>query len=497
MDNPKHGNDDKNIARRSVKAAGWVMVVQFTDQFSHLILGIVLARLLSPDDFGIIGMIAIFWAISRVFINGGFAEALIQRKTITDTELCSVFYYNVFLSLLCCGLMIFFAPVIAKCYGQPILSRTICVSAWALPVAALTSIQRVLLSRQLKQFYVTISTLISYLLSIAIAILIAWKGGGVWALVWQKFLATVFSSFFIFAVVRWIPRYRFSLKALGSLFGYGSKLMIASLLDAVFGNLDSALIGKFYKADTLGFYKRADLYARLWPTSVQATISKVLFPAFSKIQDDLPRLHAAFRRSLAVSVFVIILPAFLLCALSRPFIHLVLTDRWLPCLTYWWLITCTVIFWPLQVLNLQLLKARGRSGLNLILEVIKKVLILIKLGTLFLWGIVPMLCVGIGFSIFCAYINSYYTGKTLKFGLGSQLRVMLPYVLISAVSCLIARGAYIVITPLSEWCGFLIPAFIGVVVYLVLNRVFRTAAFLDLAGMTRAKAPWVCRLLLL
>jgi len=488
-------SDDKNLAKRSFKAASWVLIFQFASQGIQLLLGICMARLLSPDDYGVLGMLAIFWAVSNVFIQGGFGQALLQRKEITETDLSSVFYYNMFLAFLCCGIMLASAPWIAEFYRQPILRQTIMVSAWALPIGALSSIQRVILGRRLQQGFITASQLAVIPISGGVALYLAWRGYGVWALVWETFVSTACGTIFVCLFVRWIPKLQFSWKALGSLFQFGSKLMIAGLLDAFFANLCNVVIGKFYQAQTLGYYEQARRYSSLWPHSIQGAIAKVLFPAFSKIQDDLPRLKGAFKRSLSASVLAIVFPAFLLCTLSRPFIELLITSKWLPCIPIWWLLTCTIVLWPIHVLNLQLLNARGRSGRFLQLEIIKKCLALVSVAVLIFFGLYPMLVWGIFSSLTSAYLNSYYSGKEIDYGLFRQLRDVAIYAVLAALACFGAWGFYRLLYPYAPWVGFVGGACVGCVLYVALNFRFKTSAFFDLLGIVGGKVSFIKKFL--
>lgn len=488
--------DDKNITRRSFKAAGWVLIIQFTMQFVQILLGICMARLLTPEDYGTIGMLSIFWAISEVFIAGGFGQALIQRKEITETDLCSVFCYNIFLSFLCFALMNLSARRIALFYGQDVLEPMIRIMAWTLPISALSAVQRVFLSRQLKQFFVTVSTLVSNLTAGLIAILLAQRGAGVWALVWQRVIASILFTVSVFLFVRWIPKPKFSFKALASLFSYGSKLLAIDLLDAFVMNFTNAVIGKRETKATLGFYTRSKLFARLWPFSVQGAIATVLFPAFSKIQDDFPRLRSAFRRSLALSTFATIFLSLLLCVLCRPIILLFLGEKWLPCIPFWWLITFTVLFFPIQMLNVQLLKAMGRSDLYLLLEILKKILYAVQIVILIRWGIMPMLWSEIAFSLVCVYMNSYFTGRDLQYGLFAQIRDFSPYALITAPACLFAWELYWIIARISPWAGLITGAFAGIFVYLALNRIFKTPALHEFVTLAGSKFPVIKKIFL-
>ena len=485
------GNDNTNITKRSFKAAGWVLIVKFASQFIQVFLEICLLRLLTPYDYGIIGILTLFWSISYVFIQGGFGQALIQRKEVTEIDLCSVFYYNIFLSLVCFGLLIGFAEKIALFYNEPVLEKTIYVTAWTLPISALVSVQIALLDRRLKQFFVTVSTLASHLIASVIAIFIARGGYGLWAIVWQQLIATSLSAVSVFWFARWIPKLRFSFRALGSLFAFGSKLLLIEILNVFTTHFSNLIIGKKYPTSELGIYTRAKKYAHLWPTSVQGAVGRVLFPAFSKIQDDLPRLRNAFSRSLAVSTFAVVFLPFLICTLSRPFITLVLGEKWLDCIPYWWLITLTVIFYPIQVLNMQLLKARGRSDLYLLLEIIKKSFFAVQVAILLLYGIVPMLIGEIFFSFVGVYLNSYFTGRDLKYGLFRQLGDIFPYAAITVPSCLFAWELYHLISPHSPWFGLILPGLAGVLLYVALNRLFRTPALGELVKLLGGRFPAV------
>ena len=487
--------DDQNLTQRSFKAASWVLIFQFATEFMQLILGICLVRLLTPEDYGVLGMLGVFWAISQKFVDGGFGAALIQKKDVTEEDYCSVFYYNLFLSTFFCLLMAGSASWIADFFHQPILKKTILVSMWTLPLGASITIQHKMLQRSLRQDLNALITMSTIPVSGGAALYLAWKGYGVWALVWQPVIAAFCRSLLFIYFVRWKPRLIFSFQALKSLFGFGSKILLSDLLDAVFLNLNSLVIGKFYNAGLLGYYSKANTYARCWPNSVQSAISTVLFPAFSKMQDDISRLKNAFRRSLGMSIFAVVFPSYLLCALSKPLVELVFTPRWLPCVPYWWLITGTIVFWPIHVLNLQLLTARGRSDLYLLLESVKKGLTLLSVVILVFYGLMAMLWFGIFASALGAYLDSYFTGKELSYGLFKQLRDVIIYIILSIISCAAAWGAYTLIYPYARWVGFIVPAVLGCACYLGLNLFLKTSASIEFVRLVAGRFPLIKRLL--
>jgi len=480
-------SDDHNLASRSLKAASWMFSVQFFNQFAQIFLGVCLARLLKPEDYGVLGMLAIFWGISNVFINGGFAQALLQRKEITETDVSSVFYYNMFLSLLCCFSMLIAAPWIAKFYSQPILRQTIMVSAWVLPINAFLSVQRTLLLRRLKQGLLSVVHLASIPISGGIAVFLAWKGYGVWALVWQRFFAALCATLFLMPFVPCWPRAPFSMKALRDLFQFGSKVLAVNIIDDIFYNLNSVFIGKIYPAKTLGYYEQARRYSTLFPYGIQTTIKGILFPSFAKLQDDVPRLKRAFKRSLAASAFAVIFPAYILCTLSYPFIELVLSPKWIPCVPFWWLLTCSIILFPIHSLNIQALLARGHSGTVLKLEILKKSLAIIGLVVLAYYGLYEMLVWGIFSSCVCVCANSYCVKKDIGCGLGGQLKVVVVYAGLSAIACCCAWIFYKRFYSFAPWFGFVGGGIIGGLTYLILNWLFKTQALFDVLSIVSSK----------
>lgn len=486
------------------------MIFQFATQFIQLFLGIYLARKLDETAYGVLGVLGIFWAISQVFIQGGFAAALLQRKEITQTDLSTVFYYNLVMSLIFTAGMIFAAPWIADFFHRPILKETIVVSAWNLTINAVGAVPRVILGRKLKQGVQTMAHLFALMFSGVVAVVLATKGYGVWTFVWQIFVSGVISTAFVWVYAGWTPSFVFSFRSLMSFFGFSVNIMAVGLLNAVFGHLRKFFIGKFYPIEALGYYEQARRYAAIWPDSIEHSLNRVLFPAFAKLQDDIPRLRAAFRRSLRTASFATVFPGYLLCALCVPFIHLVITDRWLPCVPLWRLITGVLMFYPIHELNLQLLKARGYSNLYLRLNVIKKGLVICSIVVLYYLGIIPMLYFAILSSMICLFINTYYTAKDLDYGIVKQLDDVCVYAGLAFVASFCAWLFYHAFWELSctpfvalaltkigvfllQWFSFLGGAAFGVIVYFLLNYYFCTSAFIDLFGIVSEKAPFLRR----
>jgi O-antigen/teichoic acid export membrane protein len=329
----------------------------------------------------------------------------------------------------------------------------------------------------MRQDLVNLAIFIGQVVAIPPTLCIAWKGYGVWALAWQIFIAQSISTVMVFCFCHWMPGLNFSFKALGALFKYGSNILFAGLLDSIFTNIYNVIIGKIYPITVLGYYERGRQYAIIWPQSVQMTIGSVLFAAFSKIQDDVPRLRTAVIESLKMSVFISFFPSLLIAALAVPFVTIVFTEKWLPIVPYFQTLTLSFVLIPFNALNLQVLNARGRSGVYLGLVSLSKLFVVINiLCTVWfsvmamVWGMVVVSCVSL-------YYNSRYSKRVLDYGLRAQIRDSLPYLIYSLISSGAAWGLYRLLWPVNHWLGLLVPMTVGCVAYLVLNIFCYSPAF--------------------
>jgi O-antigen/teichoic acid export membrane protein len=329
----------------------------------------------------------------------------------------------------------------------------------------------------MRQDLVNLSLFIGQILSIPPTLYIAWKGGGVWALAWQIFISQCVSTMTVFCFCHWIPCLNFSFKALGALFKFGSNILFAGLLESIFTNIYNVIIGKIYPIATLGYYERGRQYSSLWPQSVQNTIGSVLFAAFSKIQEDVPRLRAAVIESLKMSVFITFCPSFLIAALAVPFVTLVFSEKWLPIVPYFQALTMSFVLLPLQALNLQILNARGRSGVFLGLVSLNKVFVVINILCTVWFSVIAMVWGMVLVSFLSLYFYTRYTKRVLEYGLRAQIRDSLPYLVYSLISSGTAWALYLLLWPVNHWLGLIVPMAAGCVAYLLLNIFCYSTAF--------------------
>lgn len=467
----------ERLDNKTFQSAVPSLILQVLSQGIGLLVGILLVRLLEPKDYGIWGILMVFWNVGMIFAIGGFGSAIIQKKDIDREDLDSVFYYNMFMAGLLAILLYLGAGWLADFFRQPVLKPVTRLVAWAFPIAALGTIQHTLLGRRMRQDLSTLASFIGQLAAVPPALYIAWKGYGVWALAWQMVIAQGVATLTVFCFCYWLPGLHFSFKTLRGLFQYGSNIMFASLIDRFFSYIYNIVIGKVYPIDTLGYYERSRQYAMLWPISVQCTISSVLFAAFSKIQEDVPRLRNAVVESVKMSVFIVIFPSLLIAALAVPFVSVILSEKWLPIVPYFQTLTLCFVLFPLYYLNQQVINARGRSGIYLGLSLLDKLLVVINILCTVWISVMAMVC-GMVFTSFAAlYFYSRYTKRVLGYGLRMQLWDSLPYLIYSLIACGAAYGLYILLWPINHWLGLLAPMAVGCIVYLLLNVFCYSPAF--------------------
>jgi O-antigen/teichoic acid export membrane protein len=427
-----------SLKQKTAAGLKWSVFERFSSQGIGFVISIIIARILSPSDYGIIGMITIFTGISGAFIGAGFSTALIRKQDRTDTDLSTVFYYNLVLSLFFYFVLFFCAPLIARFYNTPALTPITRIVSLNMVIGAIGTIQSIKLQIAIDFKTQTKISLISLLITGTFGITMAYSGFGVWALVYQQLVSTIFSTGLLWYFVRWKPKWIFSMASFNELFGFGSKLMISELLNTIYSNLYQVVIGKKFSTADLGFFTRAKGLIELPSSNITQDLQRVTFPVLSEIQHDTKRLADSYRKLLKMSAFVIFPLMMLLCALGEPLIKLLLTEKWLPAVPLMQVLCFSAMFYPIHAINLNLLQVKGRSDLFLRLEIIKKILITIVLFASAPFGVLAMCYGTIITSVVALIINIYYTGKLIQIGFFLQAKDILPVMLLSFTSGLVA-----------------------------------------------------------
>ena len=462
---------EESLKNKTVKGVAWTSLDQVLSLGFGFVIGVILARLLSPSDYGMLAMIAVFNAIAMAFVNSGFGNALIRKPDLTEDDNTTAFSFNIVVAVVMVGVLWVIAPWVAKFYDKPILTSLLRAEAFLLVISSLRIVQNTQLTRALNFKAKMIINVASQVIAGVIGIIAAYRGFGVWALVIQHYVSGITGLVLLWIISPWRPKGNWNKASFGYLWGYGSKLLASGLLDTVYSNIYPIIIGKLFSAADLGQYTRAKGYAAIPSTGLTSVLQQVTFPVLSKIQEDDERLGDAYRRMLRFTVFLVFPVMIGMAALAYPLVVALVTDKWAQCVPYLQVICLASMWYPVHAINLNLLQVKGRSDLFLRLEIIKKALTTVVIFICVPFGIIGI-CYGAVFtSLACLAINTYYTGKLIHVGFSRQMMDMTPTLLNSLV---MGAAIYLLTLPLDGNVLKLavgIPA--GMVLYLAVAWFFR------------------------
>lgn len=466
---------EKSLKKVMFSSLLWKFGERISAQMISLIVSIVLARLLAPEEYGVVTLVMVFITIANVFVSSGFGNALIQKKDADNIDFSSVFFINIGVGFALYCVLFFCAPAIASFYKMPELTPILRVLGIRIVVASINTVQQAYVSRHMlfKRFFW--STLFGTLLSGIVGILMAYKGFGAWALVAQYLTNTCTDTVVLWFTVCWRPVLKCSWKRAKALFSYGWKLLVSGLLDTGYRQMRSLIIGKRYTASDLAFYNQGDKYPSLIVTNINTSISSVLFPAMSKYQDDPEKVKDMTRRAIQVSAYVM-WPAMIgLGAIAQPFVRLILTEKWLPCVPYLRIFCITYGLWPIHTANLQAINAMGRSDLFLKLEIIKKSMGLIALFIAMWISPFAMALSLIVTDIIACFVNASPNVKLLNYSISEQVKdLMQPFVLAIIMAAVIYP---IYMFRFSDWITIVMQIVAGGCIYAVESIVVRPSGF--------------------
>ena len=461
----------ESLSHQTKKGLYWKFFDQFATIGMQFIVGIFMARVLSPTDYGITALPAVFLTIANIFIDGSFAAALIRKKELTEKDLSTSFYYSLGVGALMYILLFFAAPYIAEFYKTPILTSLVRVTAITFFLGPLTTPQTVILTRKLDFKTPARISVINKTISGIIGIVMAYTGFGLWSLVVSSLSASFLGLIQIWLAVKWIPRERFSKESFSYLWNFGNKLIIQRLIDTAYSNIAPLLLGKLGSTADLGNYYRAKGYAALPSTNIVGVLTSVTFPVLSKLQDEKERLSYNYRRMIKVSAFVCFPMMILLASLSRPLILVMITEKWESCILLLQILCFAFMWQPIQMLNVNLLQVLGRTDLTLKLEIIKKPVCAIVIVVALYFGVVYFCVAEVLLQLFALAINTYYTGKFIKVGFWSQMKDIAPAFLMSIFSGGIVLAVNYFISNL--FLQILVGGIIGLASYLAIALITR------------------------
>ena len=475
-----------SLRQRTISGLFWSFIDSFSNQGLIFIIGIILARLLSPREFGLIGMITVFIAVSESFINSGFSQAIIRKKNCTETDLSTVFYFNLFAGAFFLGILIITAPLISKFFSEPRLTSLIRVLSIVLIIDALTMVQRTTLTKRIDFKLQTKISVISTIFSGVVGISLAYKGFGVWSLVAKTISQRGMNSFLLWLWNRWRPLLVFSRQSFSEMFSFGSKLLISGLIDTIYRNIYNLVIGKYYSAQELGYYTRADQFRNLPSKNLNNIISRVSYPVLSQIQDDPVKLKAGYKKIIKSTMFITFILMAGMAAVAEPMVISLIGEKWRQSIAYLQLLSFVGALYPLHALNLNMLNVQGRSDLFLKLEIIKKVLAVPTIIIGILWGIKVMI-LGMWFnSLLAYYLNSYYSGRFINYPVNEQIVDILPSLILALF---MGTAVFLVglIIPVSYLPKLIIQIIIGGLLTVSASEFIKLESYLNLKAIVKEK----------
>jgi teichuronic acid exporter len=479
-----------SLRAKTINALSWSFVESVVRRGIQFIVSIILARLLFPEQFGLIGMLLVFMAVARIFVESGFGAALIQKRETTATDICSIFYFNVLVGLLSAGSLCLAAPWIAAFYKQPVLSPLMRVLSLTIIIDSFRIIQETLFKKEINFKVLTERSLVAGLLSGAVGIGFAVAGFGVWSLVAQQVSASFFRTISLWVISPWRPALIFSFAALRKMFGFGSRILFSGLLNQIFDNIYYLVIGKLFSAADLGLFTRARTMQDLPSQTLSDVVGRVTFPVFSKSQDDPARLKKRLARALTVLGLLNFPMMVGLAVTARPLVVALLGVKWAGCIPYFQLLCVLGLLYPLQAINMNLILSVGRSDLLMRLQIIKQVLIVLNIVITWRWGISAMICGMIAQSVISYYLNSYYTRILVGYPLGEQLKDLFPYLAAAALMGMAAFSVGLLRFP-NHFVMLFVQALVGVIVYVGLCWGFRLAAFVEIRREVCDRIPFL------
>jgi len=467
-----------SLKHSTIYGMSWSFIDNFIGQVISFIVGIVLARLVSPAEFGIVAYITFFVAISTSFVDCGFGSALIRKKDCTTNDCSTVFYFNLGGSILLYIVLFFLAPIAESFFVEPGLSFILRIAGSALIINAFGNIQLTLLVKRVDFKTKTKISIASDTLSGIIAIILAYKGFGVWSLVWRSLLGTFFTSALLWFFNEWRPKLVFSVKSFKELFGFGYKLALSGLIEKIFNHIFYLIIGKNFSTTTLGHYTQAGRYTGLFSLTLTTNIQRVSFPILATIQDDPEKLKSGFQKMIKSTMIITFACMLGLAATAKPLIVILIGETWLPCVPYLQLMCFSSMLYPLHAMNLNAITIKGRSDLFLKLEIIKKMLYIPIIVIAIYMGVIALLIGNFIISIISYLLDSYYAADLIRYPAREQIMDVLPLLVVSL--CVSGLVWCITLLGWNNWLTIILQVSVGIALTIGIYEIMKHPNYLEI-----------------
>lgn len=467
-----------------IGGVAWTFAERFSAQLVSFVVSIVLARLIAPEAFGVIAIVLVFTSILDTFAIAGFGTALIQKKDADSLDFSTVFHFSIVFSAFLYLCLFLSAPLIAKFYNLPLVETVIKILGIRVFFAGVNSVQRAYVSRQMqfKRFFY--STFIGTFISAVLGISLAYLGYGIWSLVTQYLSHAVISTFTLFLIINWRPKWAFSFSRLKSLFSFGWKILGSNLLSTVYVELTDLVIGKIYTPSSLAFYNRGKRFPHLFVSQVMSAIDTVLFPAMSKHQDDRVKLKSDIRYSIRVTSFIIFPLVFGMAMVAEKLIIVLLTDKWIDSVIYLQIACISYALLPISISNIQAIKAMGRSDIYLKLDIIKKIIGVTLLFVFCRQGVVAIVIADALSNFVGLFVNVFPNKKLVNYSFKELLLDIYPAALLTIIMCIAIRVVDFIVLPPTF--ALLLQILVGGSVYVLSSYISKNKTFYDIASMAKS-----------
>jgi len=463
------------LKSRTVNGVVWSAVERFSTLGIQMVCTLVIAHILTPTDFGLLGMIAVFSAIGLVIIDSGFGLALIRRNDATELDYSSVFYFNILLAFVCYAILYCLSPYIADFYGIPSLTLICRITFLVLPINAFGLIQNTKLVKKIDFRSVAIVSLLSALISGGVGIILAYYLRNVWALVLQNISMYGCRTLLLWCVGHWRPLLQFSFKSIREMMGYSMNLLGFGLVSSLTQNIYPLIIGKIYNATQLGYYSQADRMQKLPATSITEVVQRVCFPVLAEIKDDIKRMREAYRQIILTTFFIVFPLMMLLLGIADELFILLMGNQWGQAAVYFKILCVFGSLYPLHSINLNILNVVGKSRLSLILEITRKIILALCLVLAMNYDIIVFIWMQVVYGIIVLFINLFFCGKEISYGVYSQMKDILPTILLSAISLGVICLADVLL-PFQNALSLISKCILFMALYLFMNYGLKTQA---------------------
>ena len=471
---------EPSLRNKTIRGVGWSAADAFLGQGITFVVGLVLARLLSPEEYGLISICLIFTTVLNGIVDSGFSNAIIRKKDATNEDYNTMFITNMVISVVLYALLYFSAPLISAFFALE-LTALVRAIGLVLIINALSLTQQTNLTKKIDFKTKTKASIVSAVLSGIIGIAMAYMGYGVWALVAQQLSKQAVYTVALWILNRWIPNFHFSKASFKYMWGFGWKLLVSGLLDRLWAQMYQVVVGKFYNAATLGQYTRGREYANIFSSNITSIVQRVTYPVLAEVQDEKERMVAAYRKVIKITMFVTAICMISLGAVAEPLIYCLIGEKWHQAATFLPLICISMSLYPLHAINLNMLQVQGRSDIFLYLEIIKKIIAIGPLCIGIFFDIYWMLVASIITGVISFFLNSYYTGKKLGYSSWKQLKDVAPSY---GVALAIAISVYFLkYLPFSHWVVLPVQIAVGILVFFAVCETTKLNEYIEIKNI--------------